>query len=149
MNEKGLTFQVELPAGLCQVNADVRRLRWAIINLMRNAWQYTPANGQVRLQLSAHNGQVALAVTDTGIGISTEKQQQIFGRFYRATGETDDAVRGLGLGLYVTKAIVEAHGGEVHMDSQEGVGSTFCLILPALQTGKGETDATRDTAASK
>ncbi len=137
MEDKGLTFQVEAPADLPLVNADTRRLRWALINLVRNAWQYTPAGGSVTLHLSAQDSQVVLDVVDTGAGISPENQQQIFNRFHNISQtwhdpEPDDEVRGLGLGLYVAKAIVEAHGGEIRVASAEGSGSTFSVILPAL-----------------
>ena len=135
--EKGLTLQVKTPESLPLVDADARRLRWAVINIVRNAWQYTPAGGSVTLRLSEHDGKVVIDVTDTGIGISPEDQQHIFTRFYRVTNVTADDVRGLGLGLYVTKAIVEAHGGKIQVFSKEGVGSTFSVILPALRDREG------------
>jgi signal transduction histidine kinase len=134
-------LQVKTPADLPFVDADTRRLRWAIINIVRNAWQYTPAGGSVTLRLSAHDGEVVLDVIDTGIGISPENQQRLFSRFYRVTNVTADDVRGLGLGLYVTRAIVEAHGGNIQVFSKEGVGSTFSVILPALQDHWGEKGA--------
>jgi len=141
IQEKGLTFQVETPAELPLVEADPRRLRWAVINLVRNAWQYTPTGGSVTLRLSEHDGQVVLDVVDTGIGISPEDQKHLFSRFYRVTNVTADDVRGLGLGLYVTRAIVEAHGGSIQIVSKKGFGSTFSVILPALQDHKGEKGA--------
>jgi signal transduction histidine kinase len=113
-------------------------LRWAVINLVRNAWQYTPAGGSVALRLYGRNGQVVLDIADTGIGISPEDQKRLFARFYRVTNVTADDVRGLGLGLYVTKAIVEAHGGSIQVASREGGGSTFSVILPASQDHQGE-----------
>jgi signal transduction histidine kinase len=133
VDEKGLTLTVELPDELPLVDADTRRLRWAVINLVRNAWQYTPAGGVVTLRLLQRDGQVKLDVVDTGIGISPEDQKNLFTRFYRVTNVTKDDVRGLGLGLYVAKAIVEAHGGQIEVVSEEGVGSTFSVILPALK----------------
>jgi signal transduction histidine kinase len=136
--EKGLTFKVETPAEVPLVDADTRRLRWAVINLVRNAWQYTPAGGSVTLRLYGRNGQVVLDIADTGIGISPEDQKRLFARFYRVTNVTADDVRGLGLGLYVTKAIVEAHGGSIQVASREGGGSTFSVILPASQDHQGE-----------
>ena len=140
ISEKGLTLHVKTPAELPLVDADTSRLRWAVINIVRNAWQYTPVGGSVTLRLSEHNGKVVLDVIDTGIGIAPEDQQRLFGRFYRVTNVTADDIRGLGLGLYVTRAIVEAHGGKIEVFSREGVGSTFSMILPALteqQGGKG------------
>jgi len=138
MDKKEMTFQVEIPADLPLVDADDRRLRWAVINLVRNALQYTPAGGSVTLRLSEHDGQVVLDVIDTGKGISPENQRHLFSRFYRVTNVTEGDVRGLGLGLYVTKAIVEAHGGHIQVTSEEGSGSTFSMILPALQDYEGE-----------
>jgi len=135
MDAKGLTFNVELPAEPPLVDADARRLRWAIIHLVRNALQYTPSGGSVTLRLSRRDDQVILDVIDTGVGISPENQQHLFSRFYRVTNMPAEDVRGLGIGLYLTKAIVEAHGGKIHIVSKEGVGSTFSLILPALQDG--------------
>jgi two-component system sensor histidine kinase VicK len=138
MDEKGLKFQVKVSTELSHVDADVRRLRWAVINLVRNAWQYTPSGGSVRLQLYEQDGKVILDIIDTGLGISTADQQHLFDRFYRVTNVTEDDVRGLGLGLYVTRAIVEAHGGNVHFASEEGRGSTFSVILPALPMSPDE-----------
>jgi signal transduction histidine kinase len=135
MDEKGLSLQVVIPAVGCLVNADIRRLRWAIINLVRNAWQYTSSGGQVTLQLAARDGHVVLDVIDTGVGISHQDLPFLFSRFYRTQSMSDDDVRGLGLGLYVAKAIIEAHEGEIHVASEQGVGSTFSVTLPALATG--------------
>ena len=137
IEEKGLTLQVKAPTDLPRVDTDTRRLRWAIINIVRNAWQYTPSGGSVTLQLSEHDDNVVLDVIDTGIGISPEHQKHLFSRFYRVTNVTADDVRGLGLGLYVTRAIVEAHGGSIQVFSKEGVGSTFSVVLPALQDNEG------------
>jgi signal transduction histidine kinase len=132
MEEKNLTFQVDTPAGLPLVNADSRRLRWAIINLVRNAWEYTPDGGAVTIRLSDRDGWVVLDVIDTGMGISPQDQEQLFTRFYRVTEVAHGDMRGIGLGLYVTKSIVEAHSGEIQVVSAEGAGSTFSILLPAL-----------------
>lgn len=133
MEEKGVAFEAEIPADLPLVRADPRRLRWAIINLVRNGLQHTPAGGSVTLRLSTRENRVILDVVDTGVGISPQDQQQLFRRFYRVGSELGNEVRGLGLGLYVTKAIVEAHGGEIYVVSEEGKGSTFTIALPILR----------------
>ncbi|MDY7076136.1 MAG: ATP-binding protein [Chloroflexota bacterium] len=130
MDEKELEFQVEIPADLPIVDADSRRLRWAIIHLVRNALQYTPAGGSVTLRLSGQDDQVVLDIIDTGIGISSEDLEHLFSRFHRVTNMPEDDVRGLGVGLYLAMAIVEAHGGDINVVSVEGSGSTFSVILP-------------------
>jgi signal transduction histidine kinase len=134
MAYKGLKLEIKLPSDEeCQINADAKRLRWAIVNLVRNAWQYTPSGGRVTLQLAARDGEVVLDVIDTGAGISPQDQQRLFTRFFRAGNVSADQVRGLGLGLYVTRAIVEAHGGRIDLVSAPGAGSTFSVVLPALE----------------
>ncbi|MCP4544817.1 MAG: HAMP domain-containing protein [Chloroflexi bacterium] len=133
MDEKKLAFQVKIPAGLPPIDADSRRLRWAVIHLVRNALQYTPSGGSVTLRLFERNDHLVLDVIDTGIGISATDLENLFDRFYRVTNMPADEVRGLGVGLYLSNAIIEAHGGEITVVSEEGAGSTFSLILPTLQ----------------
>jgi len=130
MDEKQLTFNVEISDGLPLVDVDAKRLQWVIVNLVRNAWQYTPEDGSVSVRLYERNGTVVLDVADTGIGISEKDQEELFTRFYRVERATE--VRGIGLGLYVSKAIVESHGGEIRVSSEPGTGSTFSVSLPAL-----------------
>ena len=132
MEDKGITFQVEADQEIPEANVDDRRLRWAMINLVRNAWQYTPEDGEVKVRLAFQAEQVLFEVEDTGIGIPAKDQARIFDRFHRVTlgSSESDEVRGLGLGLYLSKAIVEAHGGEISVSSEQGVGSTFSLVLP-------------------
>jgi len=133
MEEKPLTFILEMADHLPKVNVDVVRLRWALISLVRNAYQYTDAGGKVTLRLSAAQDNVVFQVIDTGVGIAEEAQKRLFTRFYRVMQSHDDNVRGLGLGLYVTKTIIEAHGGAIQVTSEVGVGSTFTVTLPAAR----------------
>jgi two-component system, OmpR family, sensor histidine kinase VicK len=130
MEEKQLAFTVEVSDGLPEINVDARRLQWVIVNLVRNALQYTPEGGSVSVRLYEQDGNVVFDVTDTGIGISEKDQEELFTRFYRVERATE--VRGIGLGLYVSKAIVESHGGEISVSSELGVGSTFSVVLPVL-----------------
>ena len=132
MEEKPLTFTLEIQEDLPLVNADSARLRWAVLNLVRNAYQYTDAGGTVKLCLSSSYNHVVIDVMDTGVGLSLKEQRHLFTRFYRVMQDRDDVVRGLGLGLYVTKAIVEAHNGYVQVVSEVGSGSTFSIVLPAM-----------------
>jgi two-component system sensor histidine kinase VicK len=131
MDEKQLEFSVEIADGLPQVDADIKRVQWVIVNLVRNAWQYTAEGDSVTVRLYEQNGHVVLDVSDTGVGISEEDLQQLFTRFFRVERAT--TIRGIGLGLYVAKAIIEGHGGEIRVSSEAGIGSTFSVILPALR----------------
>jgi signal transduction histidine kinase/HAMP domain-containing protein len=131
MEEKGLDFKVDISENLPVVNADNKRLTWVIVNLIRNAWQYTPSGGCVTVRLYEQNGNVVLDVQDTGVGISKEDQQKLFSRFYRVADTTQ--VRGIGLGLYVAKAIIDGHEGKIQVRSEEGAGSTFSVIMPVLK----------------
>jgi len=133
MDEKPLVFALEIEDDLPRINADVARLRWALINLVRNAYQYTDPGGAVTLRLSSAQDNIIFQVIDTGVGIAEEDQKRLFTRFYRVMQSHDDNVRGLGLGLYVTKIIVEAHGGAIEVASEVGVGSTFTVTLPTAR----------------
>jgi signal transduction histidine kinase len=131
MERKELTFEVDIAESLPKVNADTKRLTWVVVNLVRNAWQYTPEGGRVTVRLYQQDGKLTLDVEDTGTGIAEEDLERLFSRFYRVGSDTQ--VRGIGLGLYIAKAIIEAHGGEIRVVSEEGVGSTFTVLLPPLQ----------------
>ncbi|MEJ5308787.1 MAG: ATP-binding protein [Anaerolineae bacterium] len=133
MEEKPLTFTLDVQDKLPRIYADVARLRWALINLVRNAYQYTDAGGRVTLHLSSVRNDVVFQVIDTGVGIAEEAQKRLFTRFYRVMQSHDDNVRGLGLGLYVAKIIVEAHGGTIGVISELGAGSIFTVTLPAAR----------------
>ena len=143
MEGNGLTFRTEIPDQLPPILADSERLRWAIINLLRNASQYTPEGGTVTLRISVQDDWLVLDVADTGMGIPPEVQKHLFTRFYRGIPTGDDTVRGLGLGLYVTRAIVEAHGGQIRVVSEPGAGSTFSIYLP-LQVEPRESNRSRE-----
>ncbi|MFP4394769.1 MAG: ATP-binding protein [Anaerolineales bacterium] len=133
MEDMALNFKVEMPdQPYPQVNIDQKRMRWAIINLVRNAWQYTPAGGDVTIRVNDQRDRIIVMVEDTGIGIPEEAQRNLFTRFFRVMHQQDDDVRGLGLGLYVTKAIVEAHGGYIRVSSEVGQGSAFSITLPTI-----------------
>jgi heavy metal sensor kinase len=116
-----------------QVNGDRDRLKQVLINLVANAIQYTPAGGDVFLSLSKVGDQARIVCRDTGPGIPAEDLPHIFERFYRAEkSRTRGKTTGFGLGLSITKWIVEHHNGRIEVDSKEGQGTTFVIYLPLL-----------------
>ena len=125
----GIEFHVDVPAGLV-VNADRDRLRQALANLVDNAIKYTSRGGRVDLQASSDHQTVQIRVSDSGSGISEQHLPRIFDRLYR--GDQSRATRGLGLGLSLVRAYVEAQGGTVTVTSSPGKGSTFVITLPNL-----------------
>ena len=110
------------------VPVDRDRMRQVLANLVDNAVKYTPAGGRVSLAASRHGPEIVLTVTDTGIGIPAGELPHIWERLYR--GDESRSTRGLGLGLSLVKAIVEAHGGRVAARSTPGEGTQFELRLP-------------------
>ncbi|MCW8140495.1 MAG: HAMP domain-containing histidine kinase, partial [Planctomycetota bacterium] len=115
---------------------DPLRLEQVLANLLSNAVKYG-AGRPVTVTVAERDGQAALAVRDEGLGISADDQRRIFERFERAVPAKQYG--GLGLGLWITREIVRAHGGDVHVDSSPGAGATFTVALPtgaALLTGR-------------
>ncbi len=125
--EKQIALENQV-AGPCEAEVDPARLRQVIANLLDNAIKYTPSFGAVVLKVERTPGQLALLVSDTGPGVPTEDQTRIWTRLYR--GDKSRTARGVGLGLSLVKAIVEAHGGSVSVESREGYGATFRVALP-------------------
>ena len=111
------------------------RLRQVIGNLLSNAIKYSPRGGVVELRAEATNGTVRVEVQDEGIGIPAPQQAQIFTKFFRGDAAAS-GIPGTGLGLAVSRDIVESHGGRIGFTSAEGEGATFFVELPS---GNGET----------
>lgn len=112
-----------------QVKADPERTRQILINLIGNAVKYTP-EGSVTVNIGKSDKEVIVAVEDTGLGMSKEAQKQLFEKFYRVKNEKTRQITGTGLGLWITKSLVEKQGGKIWVDSVEGKGSTFHFSLP-------------------
>jgi PAS domain S-box-containing protein len=140
--EKRITIHRHIECGDLQIHGDSSRLIQLLTNLLRNAIKFTPEDGRIDLSVrqAESGGRVELKVSDTGIGIPAEKLDKIFDRFYQVDGSATRKYKGAGLGLAIVKKIVEAHRGEIRVESREGVGTTFTILLPALS---GETDAER------
>jgi PAS domain S-box-containing protein len=112
------------------VRCDPDRIGQVFDNLLTNAVKFTPAGGDVDIRVAPAADSVTIEVADTGIGIPNAEQQQLFTRFFRASTATDRAIPGIGLGLTIVRAIVDAHRGTVSVSSVEGKGTTFRISLP-------------------
>ncbi len=128
----GVELYVDVPAGPLVAKVDCPRLRQVIDNLVGNAVKYTEPGGSVSISLRQRGEMVELAVSDTGIGIPPEEVGRLFRRFFRGTKATQRNIPGAGLGLSIVRAIVEAHGGLVTVDSAPDEGSTFRVELPVV-----------------
>lgn len=126
---------VDLPPHLPPVWGNPLRLRQVADNLLSNAIKYTPAGGKITVWVDDYDSQVALNVSDTGIGIPPEEQPRIFEKFYRVQSAETENITGTGLGLAIVKSIVEKHNGRVWVESEVGKGSTFTVLLPIYQDG--------------
>jgi signal transduction histidine kinase len=137
--EKHMQFEIVRPDRIV-VAADRARLTQAIANLLDNAIKYTPSGGRVTVSAGLEGSEVAIIVSDSGIGIPDDERPRIWERLYR--GDRSRSQRGLGLGLSLVRAIVEAHGGRVEVSSTMGEGSTFTIHLPVSQP-EHDTDVMR------
>jgi signal transduction histidine kinase len=126
-DERGVTIETAAVPVLV-ADVDRNRLRQVLANLLDNAIKYTPAGGRVEMRAGREGGDVVVRVKDTGAGIPAEELPRIWDRLYR--GDKSRSTRGLGLGLSLVRAIVQAHGGDVNVQSAPGQGSTFVLRLP-------------------
>lgn len=130
---KGLSLRLSLSRERLRIFGDQDRVRWAIDNLLSNAYNYTLAGGRVEVRVFRENAEARLEVADTGVGIAAADQLHLFSPFFRANDELTFEVRGVGLGLFITRSIIELHDGRVWAESEPAVGSTFSLALPLTQ----------------
>ena len=129
-DELGIELRLNTEAS-ATVRADAGRIGQTLDNLISNALKFTPAGGRVDVRVIDRRDRVVIEVADTGLGIATADQRRLFERFYRTSAATEAAIPGVGLGLSVSKAIVEGHGGTIDVSSEEGRGTTFTIELPA------------------
>ena len=127
---KGLLLASEVPPDLPSVVADEEKLRWVLLQLVDNAIKFTGSGGGVTVQAARLGQRVRVSVRDTGIGIPSSRREEIFDSFRQLDGSPTRRYGGTGLGLALVRRIVEAHGGEMLVDSEEGMGSTFSFTLP-------------------
>ncbi|NJN92986.1 MAG: GAF domain-containing protein [Anaerolineales bacterium] len=132
LNNKPIQFTIDAEADLPPLQADRVRVNQILTNLISNAVKFTDA-GRISLRAFRENGWVCFAVEDTGIGISQADMQTIFEKFRQADGSLTRRAEGTGLGLTITRHLVELHGGNIEVNSQLGQGSTFTIRLPVAK----------------
>lgn len=128
--QRELELELEIPAELPLIQADPLRLRQILYNLLSNALKFTEPSGTIRLQASTTADSMRLAVTDTGVGIRAENLARLFQEFEQIEPSERSKAEGSGLGLVLTRRLVELHGGTVSVQSEWGSGSTFTVTLP-------------------
>jgi PAS domain S-box-containing protein len=128
-----LTLEVVARRPLPQVVADADKLRQVLTNLVANAVKYSPEGGLIEIDAEERNEQLAIIVRDQGLGIAPVDQRRIFERFYRADANMNRGVSGSGLGLYISRELVQRMGGTIRVESRLGKGSTFVVTLPLAE----------------
>ena len=134
-------FRLAFPEPFPMIVADEARLRRVMDNLLGNAVKYAPDGGLIEVGGQASGAEVSVFVRDEGVGISADEQEQIFNRFYRVNNALGQRTQGTGLGLFLARAIVEAHGGTIGVESRPGKGATFHFTLPRVAAGQRSSHA--------
>jgi two-component system sensor histidine kinase VicK len=129
---KNLTLKQKLPAALPAVYGNPDAIHELFSNLMTNAAKYTLVGGHVELLVSNTDDKILVKVQDDGVGIPDDALPHIFEEFYRANNVKAEAVEGTGLGLSIVKQILNVHGGEIWVESEQGKGTTFSFTLPIV-----------------
>jgi len=129
--ERGQRIDLDEPAEPIRVFADYRRLEQALVNLLSNAEKYSPDGARISVSVQSSEQRVRWTVSDTGRGIRPEDKARLFERFFVAGRDSSGSATGIGLGLPITLAIVQAHEGRIEVDSRVGHGSTFTIVVPA------------------
>ena len=114
------------------VMADRLRITEVVTNLVANAINYTQPGGKINVTIERQGNEIITSVKDTGVGIPKEALPKLFTKFFRVTGKLTQGSKGTGLGLYISKAIVEMHKGRIWVDSEPGRGTTFSFSLPIV-----------------
>jgi signal transduction histidine kinase/CheY-like chemotaxis protein len=145
--EKGLTLDLDIPENLPHVWIDKTRVRQVLLNLLSNAAKFTE-QGTITLRASASDkGFVRISVQDSGIGIPAEHQQRVFEEFQQVQDDLNRTHQGTGLGLPISKRLIELHGGQIWLESVLGAGSTFSFTLPIARLNRSERVAPTISAA--
>jgi PAS domain S-box-containing protein len=131
-NHKEHVIDTDIGDTISPLSCDPVEMREAMGNLVSNAIKYTPQQGTITIRMSQEDNRLYFSVVDTGLGIPLDQQNMIFNKYFRAKTAATEKIEGTGLGLSLVKTVVEAHGGKVWFQSEEGVGSTFGFWLPVL-----------------
>jgi PAS domain S-box-containing protein len=137
IKEKAILIVDNIPEGLPEVEADESRIKEVMLNLVGNAIKFSGEGGKITVNAQVTHNEILVQIIDQGIGIPAEALPNLFQRFYQIDGSNTRIRGGLGLGLYITKQIVEAHGGQIWVESKLNQGSTFSFTLP-LTVAPGE-----------
>ena len=129
VSAQGVSLSASLPEQPLVTAFDRDRMLQVFLNLLANAVKYTPKGGMVQLALETNDGLIRVSVSDTGTGIPAEQHERVFRRFT----QVGPGKGGVGLGLYIARRIVEAHGGKIGLVSRPGEGSTFFFTLPLVE----------------
>jgi signal transduction histidine kinase len=138
--KKSLHVESQISSELPPIMVDRRKIKQILINLFSNAIKYTPEGGHIQVSADSVGDKVRITVSDTGVGIAEEEQKQIFSEFYQAERIRDEMLGGAGLGLALTRRLVEMHGGEVGVESVLEKGSTFWFTVPIAEITTGRTE---------
>ncbi|MBM4315269.1 MAG: cell wall metabolism sensor histidine kinase WalK, partial [Deltaproteobacteria bacterium] len=130
IESKKQILNIDVGSELPPVSGDTNRITQILTNLLSNAHKYTPPGGSIHITASLENEHVRISMKDTGIGLSKEEQNKLFTKFFRAENPATQKVGGTGLGLWITRSLVEMQGGEIKVTSAPGEGSTFSFTLP-------------------
>ncbi|OGL42356.1 MAG: hypothetical protein A3C43_10440 [Candidatus Schekmanbacteria bacterium RIFCSPHIGHO2_02_FULL_38_11] len=126
--EKGLQIETEIPSGFSSVWVDRLQMERVLENLLSNAIKFTPNGGKIKISAFEKNGSIFTCISDTGIGISKGDLPNLFNKYYRSQKVSN--IKGTGLGLSIVKSIIDAHKGEISVESEEDKGTTFTFQLP-------------------
>ena len=135
LESRDLEVRLTLPDDEALVDGDAGMLERVVLNLLTNALKFTYDGGQVDVSLKLESDEVVIEVSDTGLGIPVEEQDQLFTQFFRSSIAKREAIQGTGLGLSIAHAIIEQHGGVIGATSEPTIGSTFLVVLPRLGAG--------------
>ena len=145
-DDRGLSLSVDILASLPMVKADGNRITQIMINLLSNAYKYTP-HGGATIRVGQVDRKAQIDVIDTGLGMSEEDVEKLFTRFFRSENRAVRDQSGTGLGLSITKSLVELHGGRIWVESELGKGTTFSFTLPLVSDEVSQAELTVNASA--